>query len=77
VWNDHSPFIHTSNDTLAQSGGNAQRAVPFAKLAAAYIAELAKGGFTARPGRAQQETAPQLRKTRSQAARSGRKVVAR
>jgi leucyl aminopeptidase len=43
---DHSPFIHTSGDTLAASGGHAKRSVPFAKLGAAYIAELAKGPLT-------------------------------
>jgi bacterial leucyl aminopeptidase len=42
-FNQHSPFIHTANDTLAQSGGHAQRTVPFAKLGAVYMAELAKG----------------------------------
>ena len=40
-----NPFIHTASDTLAQSGNNASHAVKFAKLAAAYMAELAKGGF--------------------------------
>jgi leucyl aminopeptidase len=51
VFGDHSPFIHTSNDTLAQSGNHALRSVPFAKLGAAYMAEIAKGGFTARGAR--------------------------
>jgi leucyl aminopeptidase len=46
----HSPFIHTANDTLANAGGDARNSVPFAKLAAAYMAELAKGGFTAADG---------------------------
>ncbi|AKT39472.1 M20/M25/M40 family metallo-hydrolase [Chondromyces crocatus] len=40
---DGNPHIHTSADTLAQSGGNANHALKFAKLAAAYVAELAKG----------------------------------
>ena len=40
-----NPFIHTANDTLAQSGNNANHAVKFSKLSAAYLAELAKGGF--------------------------------
>jgi bacterial leucyl aminopeptidase len=40
-----NPFIHTANDTLAQSGNNANHAVKFSRLAAAYLAELAKGGF--------------------------------
>jgi len=43
VFGQHDPFIHTSNDTIAQSGGNANHALKFAKLAAAYVAELAKG----------------------------------
>lgn len=34
--------IHTSEDTLATSGGNASHSVPFAKLAAAFAVELAK-----------------------------------
>ena len=42
---DHSPFIHSQNDTLAMSGGNANRSVPFARLGAAYLAELAKGAL--------------------------------
>jgi leucyl aminopeptidase len=40
-----NPFIHTANDTLAQSGNNATHALKYSKLAAAYMAELAKGGF--------------------------------
>jgi leucyl aminopeptidase len=42
---DSNPFIHTANDTLAQSGNNANHALKYAKLAGAYLAELAKGGF--------------------------------
>lgn len=38
-----NPYIHTSSDTLTQSAGSAQNSVKFAKLAAAYVAELAKG----------------------------------
>lgn len=34
--------IHTAEDTLATSGGNAEHSVPFAKLAAAFAVELAK-----------------------------------
>ncbi|MCG8418060.1 MAG: M20/M25/M40 family metallo-hydrolase [Proteobacteria bacterium] len=41
----HNRRIHTAQDTLAQSGGNAQHAVKFAKLGAAYLAELAKGAL--------------------------------
>ncbi|WNG37273.1 M20/M25/M40 family metallo-hydrolase [Archangium violaceum] len=38
-----NPYIHTSSDTLMQSAGSAQNSVKFVKLAAAYVAELAKG----------------------------------
>ncbi|HYO53939.1 M20/M25/M40 family metallo-hydrolase [Archangium sp.] len=41
-----NPYIHTSSDTLTQSAGSAQNSVKFAKLAAAYVAELAKGTTT-------------------------------
>ncbi|MBU2574764.1 MAG: M20/M25/M40 family metallo-hydrolase [Elusimicrobia bacterium] len=37
-----SPNIHTVNDTLAQMGGRAPHALKFAKLAVAYIVEMAK-----------------------------------
>jgi leucyl aminopeptidase len=47
VFGQHDPFIHTSNDTLANMGGNANQTLKFTKLAAAYMAELAKGGFRA------------------------------
>lgn len=49
VFGQHDPFIHTSQDTIAQSGGNANHALKFARLAAAYMAEVAKGGFTNQP----------------------------
>ena len=39
----HNPTIHTANDTLAQSGGVATHALKFSKLAAAFMAEVAKG----------------------------------
>ncbi|NVI99728.1 M20/M25/M40 family metallo-hydrolase [Myxococcus sp. AM009] len=42
--NNSNPYIHTVNDTLHNSGGDARHALKFAKLAAAYVAELAKGG---------------------------------
>jgi leucyl aminopeptidase len=45
VFGQHMPLIHSPNDTIAQSGGNANHAVKFAKLAAAFMAELAKGGL--------------------------------
>jgi len=37
--------IHTKNDTLEQSKDNADHAVKFARLGAAYAIELAKGGL--------------------------------
>ncbi len=37
--------IHTKNDTLEQSNDNAQHAVKFARLGAAYAIELAKGSL--------------------------------
>ena len=45
LFGQHNMSLHTVNDTLARSGGNANHALKFAKLAAAYMAELAKGGF--------------------------------
>jgi bacterial leucyl aminopeptidase len=48
TFNQSNPFIHSSQDTIAQSGNNANHALKFSKLAAAYMAEVAKGcGFTA------------------------------
>jgi leucyl aminopeptidase len=44
-----NPHIHTAQDTLAQSANNAFHALKFGKLAAAYIAELAKGNMTDTP----------------------------
>ncbi len=38
-----NPYIHTPSDTLSQTAGSAQNTVKFVKLAAAYMAELAKG----------------------------------
>ncbi|MDQ4120275.1 MAG: M20/M25/M40 family metallo-hydrolase [Acidobacteriota bacterium] len=37
-----NPYIHTTNDTIAQSGGNADHALKFTKLALSYLGELAK-----------------------------------
>lgn len=45
VYPQHNTTIHTINDTLAQSGNNADHALKFSKVAAAFVAELAKGGF--------------------------------
>lgn len=39
----HNPLIHSVNDTLANSDTTGAHATKFAKLAAAYMAELAKG----------------------------------
>lgn len=39
---EYNPSIHTANDTLAQMGGSAAHSVKFAKLAAAYVVEMAK-----------------------------------
>ncbi|MFA0811600.1 M28 family peptidase [Microbulbifer epialgicus] len=50
TFNGSNPHIHTVNDTLANSGGDANHAVKFGKLAAAYVAELAKGGTGDDPG---------------------------
>ena len=49
VFGQHNNEIHSTDDTLKFTGGNAHNSMPFAKLTAAYMAEVAKGGFTARP----------------------------
>ncbi|MFP2931248.1 M20/M25/M40 family metallo-hydrolase [Pyxidicoccus sp. 3LG] len=38
-----NPYIHTSGDTISRSGGTANHALKFARIAASYVAELAKG----------------------------------
>ena len=38
--NDMNRRIHTANDTIEQSGGTAEHALKFAKLALAYVIEL-------------------------------------
>lgn len=43
LMSDDNPAIHTPNDTLAQSGGTADHALKFSKIAAGFMAELAKG----------------------------------
>jgi len=45
-FSQYDPFIHTSQDTIENCGNTANHAVKFSKLAAAYMAEVAKGGFT-------------------------------
>jgi len=42
MFNQCNPFIHKATDTLAQTGGRAEHALKFARLAAAYAVELAK-----------------------------------
>ncbi|MCK8496544.1 MULTISPECIES: M28 family peptidase [Myxococcus] len=42
----HNSTIHTANDTLAVSNNNANHALKFAKVAGAYMVELAKGTAT-------------------------------
>lgn len=41
---DDNPFIHTANDTYANSGNQAAHALKFARLAAAYAVELGSDG---------------------------------
>lgn len=43
---EHNGAIHTAGDTLAVSNNNAMHALKFAKIAGAYMAELAKGTVT-------------------------------
>jgi leucyl aminopeptidase len=45
----HNPRIHTVNDTLANSDATAGHAAKFARLAAVYMAELAKGNLGGGP----------------------------
>ncbi|MDP2866346.1 MAG: M20/M25/M40 family metallo-hydrolase [Elusimicrobiota bacterium] len=42
TFEQYNPFIHKPVDTLSQSGGRAEHALKFAKLAVAYAVELAK-----------------------------------
>jgi len=48
MMNQDNPYIHTANDTIAQSGDNANHALKFAKLAISFVGELAKGSFATR-----------------------------
>lgn len=43
-FNADNPYIHTSNDTLANSGNQAAHAAKFSKLALAYAVELGSDG---------------------------------
>ncbi|MDX1474362.1 MAG: M20/M25/M40 family metallo-hydrolase [Reinekea sp.] len=49
TFNGANPYIHSVNDTLDKSGNNAFHALKFGKLAAAYVAELAKGNMSDTP----------------------------
>jgi len=42
TFTEYNPFIHKAADTLAQTGGRAEQALKFARLAAVYAVELAK-----------------------------------
>ncbi|MCE9667001.1 M20/M25/M40 family metallo-hydrolase [Myxococcus stipitatus] len=46
LMNQHNQTIHSSGDVLSVSGNNANHALKFAKLAGAYVAELAGGTAT-------------------------------
>lgn len=41
-FNEYNPYVHKATDTLSVTGGRAEHALKFAKLAAAYAVELAK-----------------------------------
>ncbi|WP_208647377.1 M20/M25/M40 family metallo-hydrolase [Corallococcus interemptor] len=52
--NESNPYIHTANDTLANSKdgtnwGTANHALKFARIGAAYLAELGKGALQGQP----------------------------
>ena len=42
-FDEYNPYIHSQQDTIDKSGNNANHAIKFSKLAASYMAELAKG----------------------------------
>lgn len=42
-----NPTIHSANDTISQSGNNANHALKFTKLAISFVGELAKGAIAA------------------------------
>ncbi|MGB7070325.1 MAG: M20/M25/M40 family metallo-hydrolase [Pyrinomonadaceae bacterium] len=42
---EYNHALHTANDTLATSGGNANHALKFTKLGITFVGELAKGSF--------------------------------
>ncbi|RKG65063.1 M20/M25/M40 family metallo-hydrolase [Corallococcus sp. CA054B] len=48
--NNDNPYIHTANDTLANStDGNANNALKFARIGSAFLAELGKGTIPGLP----------------------------
>ncbi|MDN3650403.1 M20/M25/M40 family metallo-hydrolase [Reinekea marina] len=49
TFNGANPHIHTTGDTLDKSGNHAFHALKFGKLAAAFVAELAKGNMSDTP----------------------------
>jgi leucyl aminopeptidase len=49
LFNDANPKIHTANDTLAFMGNSMDNSVKFGKMAAAFVAELAKGSSVTNP----------------------------
>jgi leucyl aminopeptidase len=55
AFDDMNHALHTENDTLATSGGDAAHSVPFTKLAVAFAVELAK---TSTGGRVTAASAP-------------------
>jgi leucyl aminopeptidase len=44
LFEDTNPHLHTANDTIAQSGNNANHALKFAKLALSFAVELGSDG---------------------------------
>jgi bacterial leucyl aminopeptidase len=48
LYEEGSPYLHTTKDTLARSGHNAEHAVKFARLALAYAVELGSDGPVSR-----------------------------
>lgn len=52
LYDEGSPYLHTTKDTLARSSNNAEHAVKFARLALAYAVELGSDGpVSGAPGR--------------------------
>jgi leucyl aminopeptidase len=49
AFNEHNPYIHSANDTLANMGNDVSHTAKFTKLAAAFMAELAKGSLSGPP----------------------------